>query len=145
MATYSTPMELSPEDINNQVAEVFPATVGSGLSCVEAGNGYAIARLAHDPVNVRPGGIVPGPSIFGLADAALWYAVFTRAGREAMAVTSDMTAHVLRPAVGACLLAKCTLSKAGKRLAHAEIRIWEEHDDPDRLVAFASGAYALTD
>jgi uncharacterized protein (TIGR00369 family) len=142
---YSTAMDLSPNDINNFVAEVFPATVGDGVSCVETGNGYAIARLAHDPVNVRPGGIVPGPSIFGLADAALWYAVFTRVGREAMAVTSDMTIHFLRPAVGASLLGKCTLTKVGKRLAHGEIRIWEEGGDPDRLVAFPSGAYALPD
>jgi uncharacterized protein (TIGR00369 family) len=138
-------MQLSPAEINDFVAGVFPATVGSGLSCIETGDGYAIARLAYDDANLRPGGIVPGPSVFGLADVSLWYAVFTRIGLEAMAVTSDMTIHFLRPAVGASLLAKCSLTKVGKRLAHGEVRIWEDGGDPDRLVAFASGAYALPD
>lgn len=138
-------MQPSPAEINDFVAAVFPATLGSGLSCIETGDGYAIARLAYDDTNLRPGGIVPGPSVFGLADVSLWYAVFTRIGLEAMAVTSDMTIHFLRPAVGQSLLAKCSLTKVGKRLAHGEIRIWEESGDPDRLVAFASGAYALPD
>lgn len=138
-------MQLTPEDVNSFVADVFPGTLGSGLACVEVGDGYAIARLAHDAGNLRPGGIVPGPSVFGLADVALWYAVFTRVGLEPMAVTSDMTIHFLRPAVGSSLLAKCSLTKVGKRLAHGEIRIWEEDSDPDRLIAFASGAYALPD
>jgi uncharacterized protein (TIGR00369 family) len=136
-------MDITPEEINQFVARVFPASMGNGLSCIEAGAGYSVARLAYDDANLRPGGIVPGPSVFALADASLWYAVFTKVGFEAMAVTSDMTIHFLRPAVGDALLAKCSLTKVGKRLAHGEIRIWEEGGDPERLVAFASGAYAL--
>ena len=136
-------MVLTADEINTFVADVFPATVGSGLACVEVGDGWAVARLAYDEANIRPGGIVPGPSVFGLADVSLWYAVFSKIGLEPMAVTSDMTIHFLRPAVGKSLLARCSLTKLGKRLAHGEIRIWEEGGDRDRLIAFASGAYAL--
>ena len=138
-------MELSPADVNAMVADAFPRTTDMGFSCVELGDGLAVARLAFDVENVRPGGIVPGPSVFGLADIALWFAVFTKVGFEPMAVTSDLTIHFLRPAVGSALLAKCALTKVGKRLAHGEIRIWEEDGDPERLIAFASGAYALPD
>ena len=138
-------MELTPEIVNQFVAESFPITVDSGYSCVELGSATAVARLAFDPHNVRPGGIVPGPAIFGLADISLWFAIFTAIGIEPMAVTSDLTIHFLRPAIGAALLARCTLTKVGKRLAHGEVRIWEERGDPDRLVAFASGAYVLPD
>lgn len=136
-------MDLTPAEVNELVAASFPRTIGLGFSCVELGDGSAVARLAFDEGNVRPGGIVPGPSVFGLADIALWFAVFSRIGFEPMAVTSDLTIHFLRPAVGSALLARCNLTKVGKRLAHGEIRVWEEDGDPDRLIAFASGAYAL--
>jgi uncharacterized protein (TIGR00369 family) len=138
-------MNLSVERLNEMVAATFPVTTEMGFSCVELGDGTAVARLAFDETNVRPGGIVPGPSIFGLADISLWFAVFTKIGFEPMAVTSDLTIHFLRPAVGSALLARCNLTKLGKRLAHGEIRVWEEDGDPDRLIAFASGAYALPD
>lgn len=134
---------LTPEQLNTLVAEAFPRTTDMGFSCVELGDGVAIARLEFDAENVRPGGIIPGPTVFGLVDIALWFAVFTKIGFEPMAVTSDLTIHFLRPAVGSPLLARCALTKLGKRLAHGEIRVWEEDGDPERLIAFASGAYAL--
>lgn len=136
-------MEVTPDTINAFVAEAFPTAVSMGFSCISVGDGVATARLAYNKQNVRPGGMIPGPTVFALADVALWYAVFTRIGLESMAVTSDMTIHFLRPAIGAGLLAKCSLTKVGKRLAHGEIRVWEENGSPDRLIAFASGAYAL--
>lgn len=138
-----TRVNLTPERVNQLVADTFPLTNGMGLSCVDLGDGTATARLEFDENNVRPGGIVPGPSVFGLADITLWFAVFSKIGFEPMAVTSDLTIHFLRPAIGSALLARCQLTKLGKRLAHGEIRIWEEDGDPDRLIAFASGAYAL--
>ncbi len=138
-------MDLTPDIVNEFVANAFPLTVNSGYSCVELAPGTAVARLAFDAANVRPGDIVPGPAVFGVADVSLWYAIFTEIGIEPMAVTSDLTIHFLRPAIGSALLAWCTLTKVGKRLAHGEIRIWEEDDDPDRLIAFASEAYTLPD
>lgn len=138
-------MGLTPHSLNQMVFDAFPLIEEMGISCVELGDGTAVARLAFDDGNVRPGGIVPGPSVFGVADVSLWFAVFTRIGFEPMAVTSDLTIHFLRPAVGKALLARCNVTKVGKRLAHGEIRVWEEGGDPDRLIAFASGAYALPD
>ncbi len=144
-ATYTRHMEMTPDRVNRLVADSFPRTTALGFSCVELGDGWAIARLAFDADDVRPGGIVPGPSVFGLADIALWFAIFTRIGFEPMAVTSDLTIHFLRPAVGSALLARCNLTKVGRRLAHGEVRVWEEDGDPDRVVAFASGTYTLPD
>ncbi|MDJ0954072.1 MAG: PaaI family thioesterase [Acidimicrobiia bacterium] len=138
-------MDLTPQRVNDLVATAFPATTAMGFACVELGDGSAVARLTCDPSEARPGGIVPGPTVFGLADLALWFAVFTKIGFEPMAVTSDMTIHFLRPAMADSLLARCNLTKVGKRLAHGEIRVWEEDGDPERLIAFASGAYALPD
>ncbi len=138
-------MTLTPQDIDAFVAEAFPSAAGSGMSCVEVGDGTALARLEFAAQGLRPGGIIPGPSVFALADAALWFAVFTKVGLQPMAVTSDMTIHFLRPAVGSNLLAKCSLTKVGRRLAHGEIRVWQEDQGPERLIAFASGAYSLPD
>lgn len=136
-------MALTPQEINAFVAEAFPSAAESGMECIEVGDGLAVARLEFDALGVRPGGIIPGPSVFALADAALWFAVFTKIGLAPMAVTSDMTIHFLRPASRSVLLAKCSLTKVGKRLAHGEVRVWQEDEGPERLVAFASGAYAL--
>jgi uncharacterized protein (TIGR00369 family) len=140
---YSGTMRVAAEEINRFVAEAFPTASESGLRCIDIGDGWALARLAHDESNIRPGGIIPGPSVFGLADVSLWYAVFSNIGLQPMAVTSDMTIHFLRPAIGHSLLTRCALTKVGGRLAHGEIRVWEEGGDPERLIAFASGAYAL--
>jgi uncharacterized protein (TIGR00369 family) len=113
------------------------------MKCIEVGDGTAVVRLEFDAQGLRPGGIIPGPRVFALADAALWFAVFTKIGLAPMAVTSDMTIHFLRPAIGSDLVARCSLTKVGKRLAHGEIRVWQEDENPERLVAFASGSCAL--
>ena len=61
---------------------------GSGNECVELGAGFAVARYIALAGDVRPGGFISGPTQFSLADAALWYAVFTAIGRvEPMALT----------------------------------------------------------
>lgn len=136
-------MALTPQEINASVAEAFPSAAESGIVCIEVGDSTALARLDFDARGVRPGGIVPGPSVFALADAALWFVAFTKIGLAPMAVTSDMTIHCLRPASGSVLLAHCSLTKLGRRLAHGEIRVWQADRGSERLVTFASGTYAL--
>ncbi len=58
------------------IEELFP---GTGNSCAEIGEGFAVASREIDESMLRPGGFVSGPTQFGLADAALWYMVFAAA------------------------------------------------------------------
>jgi uncharacterized protein (TIGR00369 family) len=46
----------------------------------------------------RPGGVLSGPVFMAAADAAMWFAVLTRVGTEAMWVTADLKTAFLRAA-----------------------------------------------
>ena len=66
-------MSVSADEVNAFLDGVFP---GTGNRCVEIGEGYAVAEFRVEPDPLRPGGYVSGPTQFGVADAALWYALF---------------------------------------------------------------------
>ena len=135
-------MDLTPYQLNEYLFDVFPATAKSGYRCTDLGDGWAEGRWTYDPAALRPGGYIPGPTMFTLADLALWFAVFTKIGVEGLAVTTDMTMHFLRPALGGDLVGRAELTKVGRTLAHGKIDLWID-GDPSRLVAFGSGAYAI--
>lgn len=137
-------VDLTAVELNTYLHEVFPATADAGYRCSAIGDGWAEVTWTYDPTALRPGGYIPGPTIFTVADLALWFAVFTKAGVVGMAVTTDMTMHFLRPAKGADLVGRATLTKAGRRIAHGKIDLWVAGDE-ERLVAFGSGAYAIPD
>jgi uncharacterized protein (TIGR00369 family) len=127
---------VTPEEINAFLEQAFPGATGR---CEELGEGWAIACLDTSGVNLRPGGIVPGPIVFGLCDAALWYACFTVIGIEPMALTSELSIRYLTPARGAQVRARADLVKVGRRSIVGDVRVWT--DDPAKPVAVAQGTY----
>jgi len=131
---------VTPELIDAFVLEQFPAAAASGNRCVSVGHRTATARWTYDSGQLRPGGYISGPVQFSLADAALWFAVFTEIGLQSMAVTSHMSIDFLRPAVGDDLFALARLLKVGRSGMFGEIRLWVG-DDSERLVALATGTY----
>jgi uncharacterized protein (TIGR00369 family) len=133
-------MELTVDAVNAMVASQF---AGTPNRCSEIGEGYAIARYDVDESALRPGGLISGPTQFGLADAALWYLVFTALGRiEPMALTAELSIRYLRPAQGSVLWAKATLESAGRRSVVGTVHVWCD-DRVDRPTATAQGTYAL--
>ena len=94
------PHPVTPAEVDRLVAAGFPAAYASGYRCEEMGEGWAIARWTYDPATLRPGGYISGPTLFGLADLAFWFATFTVLGPAPMAVTSDLSIAFLRPALG---------------------------------------------
>lgn len=131
---------MTPDLIDAFVFEQFPAAAASGNRCVSVGYRTATARWTFDPVQLRPGGYISGPVQFSLADAALWFAVFTEIGLQPMAVTSHISIDFLRPAIGDDLFASARLLKVGRAGLFGEIRLWVG-DDSERLVALATGTY----
>ena len=126
--------------VNQMIAEHFP---GSNNTCTELGSGFAVARRDVTDSEIRPGGYVSGPSQFGLADAALWYLVFTAIGRiEPMALTSELSIRFLRPAQGSVLWARAELESAGRRNVVGSVHVWCD-DRFDKPTATAQGTYAL--
>ena len=84
--------------------------------CVELGERHAVAEVATDDDDIRPGGFIAGPTQFALADAALWFLVFGALGRiEPMALTSELSIRYLRPAIGPTLHARADLAAISRR------------------------------
>ena len=86
-----------------------------------------VARLQVGDHHLRPGGTVSGPSIFALADVAIYCAILSRIGPVALAVTVNASIDFMRkPAAGQDLLAECRILKLGRSLAVAEALIFSE-------------------
>jgi uncharacterized protein (TIGR00369 family) len=131
---------LTPEAVNEFITVQFPSAAAGGTKCVAIGSGTATARWSYDPGQLRPGGYISGPTQFALADAALWFAVFTVVGLQPMAVTARMSIDFLRPAVAADLYASATIVKVGRAGLVGRIHLWVG-DDIETIVAIATGTY----
>ena len=131
------PAAITADEINAYLAEAFPI---SGQRCVEVGGRWAVAAITPDERSRRPGDIISGPTIFGLCDAVLWYALFGAVGLEPMALTSELSIRYLRPARGDTVFARGELHHVGKRSVIGSIRCWVDEAE-DKTVAVAQGTY----
>lgn len=106
-----------------------------------ADEGLTVRMMIADR-HLRPGGTVSGPSMFALADVAIYLAVLSRIGPVALAVTTNCSIDFLRkPAAGRDLLAEARLLKLGRSLAVGDVLIRSE-GAPD-LVARAGLTYSI--
>jgi acyl-coenzyme A thioesterase PaaI-like protein len=133
-------LPFGPDEINEMVRSQFP---GSTSDCVEIGHGFAVARRAVLPEELRPGGFVAGPAQFGIADNVLWYLVFAAIGRiEPMALTSELSIRYLRPAQGDWLWARADLESVSRRSVVGTVHVWCD-ERANKPTATAQGTYAL--
>lgn len=89
----------------------------------------------------RAGGTVSGPTLFALADLALYAACLSVLGPQPLAVTTDMTIHFLRRPPLAELRARAEILKAGRTLMVGAIEI--RSAAREGVVAHATGTYAV--
>ncbi len=132
----STGSLVSVDEINTFLAREF---AGSPNRCEAVGEKWATAMLPTDVVSLRPGGIISGPTVFGVCDAALYYACFTAIGIEPMTLTSELSIRFIRPARGAVLRARADLHQVGRRSIIGSIVAWT--DEIAKPVAVAQGTY----
>lgn len=130
----------TPDEITAFLQEAFPSAARAGTRCESIGDGTAVARIPYAPDEVRPGGYISGPTIFGAADIALWFACFSVIGIQPMAVTSELSIRFVRPARNGDLLARATLQSVGTRRLVGTVDLWIDGAE-DRLVAVAQGTY----
>ncbi|MCB6178605.1 PaaI family thioesterase [Rhodobacter sp. Har01] len=99
-------------------------------------------RLKVAERHLRPGGTVSGPSMFALADVAMYLAILSRIGPVALAVTTNCAIDFMRkPSAGYDLMAEARLLKLGRALAVGDAMIVSEgHAEP---VARASLTYSI--
>jgi uncharacterized protein (TIGR00369 family) len=101
-----------------------------------------VLRLRVTGRHLRPGGTVSGPSIFALADVAMYLAILARIGPVALAVTTSCAVDFMRkPAAGKDLLGQARVLKLGRSLAVGDVMVFSEGlPDP---VARASLTYSI--
>lgn len=129
------------EQVEQLLADTIPLTRILGVRVDAIGDGTARVTLPGNPSWVRAGGTVTGPAIMALADTAIYVALLSRIGLEPMAVTSDLHVRFLRRPPPSDLVAEGQVLHVGRRMAVAEVRLYSE--DPARIVAHATGTYAL--
>ena len=127
---------VTTEEINAFLVDQFG---GNNNHCESVGERWAVAAMETSATNLRPGGIISGPTVFAICDAALYYACFTVMGIVPMVLTSEMSIRFMRPARGAVLRARAELHHAGRRSLIGTVVAWT--DDPDKPVAAAQGTY----
>ncbi|MFD0981310.1 PaaI family thioesterase [Tropicimonas aquimaris] len=134
-------LAMNAEELESFLAREFPQVVDDFR--VESLSAAALTmRMAIREAHLRPGGTVSGPSMFALADVAIYLAVLSRIGPVALAVTTNCSIDFMRkPAAGCDLLAEARLLKLGRQLAVGDVLIFSE-GQPEP-VARAGMTYAI--
>lgn len=127
-------------EIEAFLAQVFPQAQGYAVTGITPQG--ASMRLAVADRHLRPGGTVSGPTMFELADLAMYAALLSRIGPVALAVTTGASIDFMRkPAAGRDLRADCRLLKLGRVLAVGDVLI--HSDGETQPVARASLTYSI--
>lgn len=134
---------MNAEDIRLFLDREFPQIHEGGrvFTVESAGEGAACLRMTFHERLLRPGGTISGPSMFALADVAMYAAVLSAIGPVALAVTTNLSINFLRRPEPRDLIAQARLLKLGKRLAVGEIAL--RSDGIDALVAHATATYSI--
>lgn len=99
-------------------------------------------RLVVAEKHLRPGGTISGPSMFALADVAVYLAVLAMIGPKALAVTTSCAMDFMRkPEAGRDLICDCRLLKLGRVLAVGDALIYSEGNPAP--VARANMTYSI--
>ena len=123
------------------VNEVFPQ-VCHQVTVKEITDDGCIVRWKVDETNLRPGGTVSGPTMFSVADVAVYLALMSRIGPKALAVTTNCSIDFMRKPAGATdLIGHCSLLKLGKVLAVGDVLIYS--DGFEKPVARATATYSI--
>ncbi|MFC7332165.1 PaaI family thioesterase [Rhodocista pekingensis] len=132
---------LTKEGFEAMLAESMPQVTKSGMRIDAMDHGSCRVRVSPDLHMARPGGTLSGPTMFAMADLALYGAVLSMIGPVPLAVTSHMTINFLRKPALKDLIAEARVLRLGKKLAYGEILLHSDGEaDP---VAHATGAYAI--
>ncbi len=136
---------MTDEGLNAEQVRAFLDEISPGVTewmvIEQAGDRTARVRMTAGPERLRPGGIVSGPALMSLADAAVWVAVLGVIGPVAMSVTVSLTIHFFRQTPPGDVVAEARLHKVGKRLATGDVLL--HADGEPEPVAHATVTYSI--
>lgn len=137
-----SPAKLAAPDVNTFLARVFPQiAIGTAYDVEETAAGFSRVKMLYGDHLLRPGGTISGPSMFALADLAMYAAVLASIGPVEHAVTTNLNINFLRRPGQRDMIGEAWLLKLGKRLAVGEITLFSVSEAD--LAAHATATYSL--
>lgn len=134
-------VKMSAQDLTAFMAVEFPQ-VNEDFVIEEVRDMAVRVRMPIAYRHLRPGGTVSGPSMFALADCAIYMVVLAMIGPKGLAVTTNCSMDFMRkPEAGKDLIAECRLLKLGRVLAVGDVLIYS--DGLATPVARASMTYSI--
>jgi len=136
---------MTVQEIEDLLLREFPQAFyeGCGLHLERVEYGQIRVRREFHEDHLRPGGTISGPTMMELADFAMYVAVFSAIGPQALAVTTNLSINFLRKPAQADILADAKLLKVGKRLVVGEVTIFSAGlEDP---IAHVTATYSVPD
>ena len=134
-------LALNKQELNEYLQEIFPQ-IHNDFPVDALDRDGITMRLRVGAQHLRPGGTVSGPSMFALADVAVYAMVLSRLGRKALAVTTSSSLDFLRkPAAGCDIVAQGRLLKLGRSLAVGDVLMYSQGSD--QAVARATMTYSI--
>lgn len=128
-----------------EVAETIRANVGMasdfGFEVLDLPDTGALVRLLVTDKMLRLGGTVSGPVLMTLVDTAMYAAIIGHTDEGQFGVTSHLNFNFLRRPGSDNLMARAEILRMGRRQVTCAVSI--EGEDEGRLLAYATGAYAL--
>ncbi len=121
-----TKSAITADEFRQVLREGMPSGAAMPFEVMSLERGRAVLKMPAGARDLRPGGTVSGPLLFGFADLAVYAAVMTVLGKVPLAVTTDATVHFLRRPQAGVLVARARLLKEGKRLVVGEVEIAPE-------------------
>jgi uncharacterized protein (TIGR00369 family) len=134
---------MNVDEISALLHEVFPQGFypGCGLTIERVDYARSRVRRHFQEDYIRPGGTISGPTMMELADFAMYVAVFSVAGPQPLAVTTNLNINFLRKPGKGDLIAEARLMKVGKRLVVGEVAIYS--DGENEPVAHVTSTYSI--
>lgn len=133
--------QMDKQELETWMGQIFPQ-VAEDFRVERLEGDETDLRLLVSERHLRPGGTVSGPSMFALADCAMYAAILARLGKVALAVTTNCSIDFMRkPAANTDLIGTARILKMGRALVVGDVLIFSEGDT--RPVARASLTYSI--
>jgi uncharacterized protein (TIGR00369 family) len=132
---------LNAQEVQDVIYQGLPEASEEGLRVEAVRRRRARVRSPFRPSTIRPGGTLSGPTMMGLADAAMYAAILGELGRVEMAVTQNLNINFLSRPAQKDLIADAVILRLGRRSAVLEVQLFSEGSD--EMVAHVTGTYAL--
>ncbi len=100
---------------------------------------HALIRMPLADHLARVGGIVSGQALAALADTTMVLSAVAHTGEFKPFATTDLHTQFLRPGVGAAILCRAEVVRAGRALVFARCDMTEE--DSGKIVATATATF----